>query len=534
MGGSTHTVFAKRWITRDPSKCSELEMPVTAEEMDRKSDMCELALFWEAHDTMYAVGNEIKGQLTQGQNVVINVSRTCKWCIASQRDLLSFSTRVWHVIRCHSGIQTAQMKFKKVRVINITASENVLLERLTARGRDSEQSIKERVARSKKLEPTGPFVLDVVNEGTREEGIGALVDILRAYEPRPPPRVVLLADAHANSAEQLELAAAIKSMELPDGADLWLEMVLPEEVAAMRAAFEDKSAEEYFLDMEREDKNDEPAAEEYLPKTAEGAGTEAEADPEGTAGEEESESYGGLYCDEAALRQVLQGTLGRLGWPMELEDSMVAVLRTAHRKGSVLHTLDEADYTLAAFEERQRTEQPAPAADGEEEPPPAPSAEAQRFKAQMKYAHDRVNNAAHRFLGRVEAYGGMNARPQLLLCGVEHWQALCDGLKTRGEGEQVELEPVLPAPSGLPTETDGSEPPDAAESTEEKGEESSVDPVGRAAHACQERRALLAPPRSASIFGDEESEDDMEVEPMLAAVMGVHHPTIFAPSKIED
>jgi ribose 1,5-bisphosphokinase PhnN len=78
MGGSTHTVFAKRWITREPTKCSELEMPVTAEEMDRKSDMCELALFWEAHDTMYAVGNEIKGQLAQGLNVVINVSRTCK------------------------------------------------------------------------------------------------------------------------------------------------------------------------------------------------------------------------------------------------------------------------------------------------------------------------------------------------------------------------------------------------------------------------------------------------------------------------
>ena len=62
----------------DPSKCSELEMSVTPEEIDRKSDMCELALFWEAHNTMYAVGNEIKAQLAQGLNVVINVSRTCK------------------------------------------------------------------------------------------------------------------------------------------------------------------------------------------------------------------------------------------------------------------------------------------------------------------------------------------------------------------------------------------------------------------------------------------------------------------------
>ena len=78
MAGSKHTVFAKRWITRDPEKCADLEVPVTPEEMDLKSDMCELALFWEAHDTMYAVGNEIKPQLAQGLNVVVNVSRTCE------------------------------------------------------------------------------------------------------------------------------------------------------------------------------------------------------------------------------------------------------------------------------------------------------------------------------------------------------------------------------------------------------------------------------------------------------------------------
>ena len=112
--GAEHTVFAKRWITRAPEKCSELEMPVSHEEMDAKSDLCQLALHWEAHDTQYAVGNEIKTALAKGRNVVINVSRTC--------------------------IQTARMKFARVRVINITASEEVLLARLTARGRDSAES----------------------------------------------------------------------------------------------------------------------------------------------------------------------------------------------------------------------------------------------------------------------------------------------------------------------------------------------------------------------------------------------------------
>jgi hypothetical protein len=438
------------------------------------------------------------------------------------------------------------MKFKKVRVINITASEGVLLERLSARGRDSEESIKERIARSKKLEPTGPFVIDVVNEGTKEEGIMGVVDALRAYEPQPPPRVVFLADSHAEPAAQLEIASAIASMDLPDGADLWLEMIVPEEVAAIRATFEDKSAEEFFLEMEQQEGEEAPAenaaeTEEVRPaeepkedttveaeegqadtaEAAEGEGAEAEA------ADEEEEPYGGLYCDEAALRQVLAAALGRLGWPVDLEGSLVAVLRTAHMKGSVLHALDEPEYTLAAFEERRLT-QPPPPVEGEEEPPPPPSDEALRFKARMEYAHDRVNKAAHRFLERLEAYGGMGARPQLVLCGVEHWQTLSNGLMERGAGEPVTLEPVL-APSQASAADSADADADAADE-----QEASLDPAARATTAFEARRALLAPPRSATLFGDAESEDDMEVEPMLAAVMGVHHPAAFAPAKLEE
>ena len=447
------------------------------------------------------------------------------------------------------------MKFKKVRVINITASEDVLLERLTARARDSVESIKERIARSKMLEPNGPFVIDVVNEGTREEGIQGVVDALQAYEPRPPPRVIFMADGHADPASQLAIASAVQAMELTDGVDLWMEMILPEEVRAMRVAFEEPpAAENFFLDMEQQGEGAAPeepppaaaAEEEVRPAepeegvaatAGEESGTEDVAEEEA---EEEVEPYGGLYCDEAALSEALKVPLARLGWPAELEASLVSLLRTAHAHGSVLHALDEPEFTLAAFEEKWLAEPAPAAAEGEEEAPPAPSEDAQRFKARMEYAHDRVNRASHRWLERLEAYGGMGARPQLLLCGAEHWQTLADGLKTRGSGEPVSLEAlaVQPVPPATEEPAEGEEAPPPAtprgEETEVEAPAAELDPIAVVTKACEERNALLRAPRSASLFGDAESEDDMEVEPMLGAVLGIHHPTLFAPAAIEE
>ena len=222
-------------------------------------------------------------------------------------------------------------------MINITASEDVLLERLTARARDSVESIKERIARSKMLEPNGPYVIDVVNEGMREEGVQGVVDALQAYEPRPPPRVIFMADGHADPASQLAIASAVQEMELPDGVDLWMEMILPEEVKAMRVAFEEPSAaEEFFLDMEQQGgaEAEEPASEEEVrpAEPEEGAGTEDAAGEEGAdaaveEAAEEVEPYGGLYCHEAALSKALKVPLARLGWPAELEASLVALLQ---------------------------------------------------------------------------------------------------------------------------------------------------------------------------------------------------------------
>jgi phosphonate metabolism protein PhnN/1,5-bisphosphokinase (PRPP-forming) len=105
----------------------------------------------------YAIPARIDTALAQGHHVVANVSRLI--------------------------IADARARYRPLRVICVTASPATVAERLATRGRENAEEIASRLARGALALPEGPDVAVVTNDGTLEEGIERMLEILRAPVP---------------------------------------------------------------------------------------------------------------------------------------------------------------------------------------------------------------------------------------------------------------------------------------------------------------------------------------------------------------
>ena len=160
--GGAAVEFLKREITRDPSKTTDLEIPVSVAEFEAHAAAGQYALDWAAHSTQYAIPeHELECALADGKRCVLNVSRT-----VVKQVLDTYSARA------------------DVYFLNITASAAVLQSRLEARGRESKKEIAKRVARAKQDEPVGEHVIQILNERTVPEGIDAVIAALLEPEQR--------------------------------------------------------------------------------------------------------------------------------------------------------------------------------------------------------------------------------------------------------------------------------------------------------------------------------------------------------------
>eukprot|EP01051_Picozoa_sp_SAG22_P005336 SAG22_NODE_314_length_12607_cov_177.638311_3_plen_574_part_00 len=150
--------FIEREITREASKTTELEIPVTAAEFESRRAAGLYAISWEAHGgTKYGIPKaSLETALAAGSTCVLNVSRTI----------------VDEVRRDYSD--RADVSF-----LNITASAPVLTARLQGRGRESAAEVASRVVKAKDSEPVGPHVTQVINEATKAEGVEKVVAALR-------------------------------------------------------------------------------------------------------------------------------------------------------------------------------------------------------------------------------------------------------------------------------------------------------------------------------------------------------------------
>ncbi|WP_306151790.1 phosphonate metabolism protein/1,5-bisphosphokinase (PRPP-forming) PhnN [Roseovarius sp. MMSF_3281] len=154
--------LVRRVITRAGSAVGEDCDVVTPQEFEVRREVGAFALHWQAHGMSYGVTQAIGGQLAEGHDLLVNLSR--------------------------SVLARAQAGFPGFVTLLLTASEDVLRARLMQRGRESEAEVEDRLARRDFALPEGlERVIEVHNDGDLDGTVNAA---LAALYPENVRRVI--------------------------------------------------------------------------------------------------------------------------------------------------------------------------------------------------------------------------------------------------------------------------------------------------------------------------------------------------------
>ncbi|MBY5534779.1 phosphonate metabolism protein/1,5-bisphosphokinase (PRPP-forming) PhnN [Rhizobium leguminosarum] len=144
--------FVRRVITRHRDAGGEDHLSVSLQGFAAMEQSGSFAVWWEAHGLKYGIPAEVSVALSKGHVVVANGSR--------------------------SALHRFQAAFPRLKVINVTASPEVLAGRLEARGRETHEDIMARLARGP-LTVRGEYdVVELDNSGSLEEAEQKMIEIL--------------------------------------------------------------------------------------------------------------------------------------------------------------------------------------------------------------------------------------------------------------------------------------------------------------------------------------------------------------------
>lgn len=152
LAGDARVIFARRVITRPAAAGGEDHQPAKPADFARMRDQGDFALWWDAHGLSYGIPASILAEAGQGRVVVANLSRGVLAEAAARFPLL---------------------------VLEITAPLELRAARLAARGRESLEDVARRLSREAPL-PQGLDIRRVVNDGSPEQGVAAVLAVLRA------------------------------------------------------------------------------------------------------------------------------------------------------------------------------------------------------------------------------------------------------------------------------------------------------------------------------------------------------------------
>lgn len=137
-------VFARRAITRPADAGGEDHEAVDIVEFKRRRDVGDFLAHWQAHELYYGLPVGLETELSAGKNVLANVSRV--------------------------AIPEILARYQTTKVIEVKAPREILMARLRARGRESENDLKRRLARKVDPYPPEADVLTIQNDSTPEIG----------------------------------------------------------------------------------------------------------------------------------------------------------------------------------------------------------------------------------------------------------------------------------------------------------------------------------------------------------------------------
>lgn len=121
IGDGAPIVFAHRYITRPADARGENHVALSEQEFDLRKRHGAFAMDWASHGYRYGIGREIHYWLATGLSVVVNGSR--------------------------GYAAEALIAYPDLHVIWVTASTELVAERLAKRGREDGQQIAERLQR---------------------------------------------------------------------------------------------------------------------------------------------------------------------------------------------------------------------------------------------------------------------------------------------------------------------------------------------------------------------------------------------------
>ena len=145
--------FVRRVITRPCDSASEVHDTLEDAAFEEAENSGAFAISWSAHGLRYGLPARLDETIGSGHIAVANVSR--------------------------GAIALLKARYANVVVVEITATADILAQRLAARGRESRGEVLARLARSAELGGSVPGAVAIDNSGSREEAGERFVAVVR-------------------------------------------------------------------------------------------------------------------------------------------------------------------------------------------------------------------------------------------------------------------------------------------------------------------------------------------------------------------